>query len=225
MFPDSMPALTPALTLSAHAFTLVPAFLVGAVGWTLAEYVLHRFLMHAMKGRGMPSREHLTHHAQRDYYAGTPEKALFSVVVSVIMVPVFAVLVGLPVAVALQAGFIVAYLTYEWLHRRAHTHPPRGRYGRWLRRSHFHHHFGRPLENHGVSTPLWDIVFGTRVEPGVIRVPRRLAMRWLLLPNGELDPAWAADYVLVGRRPEAAEVPSFDAADHDAAFSNAAPSD
>ena len=34
----------------------------GAFAWTLGEYLMHRFAMHAMKGKGMASREHLTHH-------------------------------------------------------------------------------------------------------------------------------------------------------------------
>jgi len=208
--------------------TIALCFVAGGLGWTLAEYLLHRFLMHEMRGRGLPSREHLTHHARRDYFAGAPQKALFSVVVTALMLPAAALLLGLTHALVLQTGFIATYLFYEWLHRRAHTHPPRGRYGRWLRRHHFHHHFGRPMENHGVTTPVWDRIFGTFVEPGVIRVPRRLAMRWLLLPEGELDPAFAADYVLVGRGPVGAavvETPESVAADTAAAFANRIPDD
>lgn len=208
------------------AMTHVLAFVIGGLGWTLAEYLLHRFLMHSMRGRGLPSREHLTHHARRDYFAGAPQKALFSVVVTAIMLPVAALVLGLPHALTLQGGFIATYLFYEWLHRRAHTHGPRGRYGRWLRRHHFYHHFGHPLQNHGVTTPVWDHLFGTNVEPEVIRVPRRLAMRWLLTPEGELDPAFAADYVLVGRGPTGAavvETPESVATDTAAAFANRVP--
>ncbi len=205
---------------------LLPLFLAGAVLWTFAEYVLHRFLMHGMRGRGLPSREHLMHHARRDYYASAGQKALFSCVVTALMVPALVVAAGVPAAVTFQSGFIGMYLFYEWLHRRAHTHAPRGPYGRFLRRHHFHHHFGHPLENHGVTSPVWDLLFGTRVEPGVVRVPRRLAMSWLLTPEGELDPAWAADYLLVGRGPTGAAValsPETLAADRDAAFGNRAP--
>lgn len=208
---------------------LVSACLVGAVGWTLAEYLLHRFLMHAMRGRGMASREHLTHHARRDYFASTLDKGFFCLVVTLVMVPVVGAVMGWSIAVALQIGFVGAYLTYEWIHRRAHTHPPTNTYGRWLRRHHFHHHFGRPLENHGVSTPVWDKVFGTDVEPGVIRVPRRMAMRWLITPEGELDPRYAADYVLVGTGPVGAAAvterlpPEVVELDTRAAFTNVPP--
>jgi sterol desaturase/sphingolipid hydroxylase (fatty acid hydroxylase superfamily) len=212
-----------------NAPTMVGAALVGGLGWTLAEYLLHRFLMHAMRGRGLASREHLTHHARRDYFASSAQKALFSVVVTAVMVPVATFLIGLPHAIALQGGFVGTYLFYEWLHRRAHTHPPRGPYGRWLRLHHFHHHFGRPLENHGVTSPFWDAVFGTRVSPPrPIRVPRRMAMRWLLTPSGELDAAYADDYVLVGHGPVGAAVvstPATVATDLAAAFANVPPAE
>ena len=38
-------------------------FLSGVFAWTLGEYVIHRFVMHQVEGRSMPSREHLMHHA------------------------------------------------------------------------------------------------------------------------------------------------------------------
>ena len=41
---------------------MIVAFVGGWIGWTLAEYVLHRFAMHALGGKGIMSREHLEHH-------------------------------------------------------------------------------------------------------------------------------------------------------------------
>ena len=58
------------------------------------------------------------------------------------------------------------------------------------------------MANQGVTTPVWDLVFGTyeRVERPV-RVPRRLAMVWLLDEHGDVRPEYALDYVVVGTRP------------------------
>jgi sterol desaturase/sphingolipid hydroxylase (fatty acid hydroxylase superfamily) len=75
------------------------------------------------------------------------------------------------------------YLAYEWVHRRAHTHRGVGAYGRFLRRHHFHHHFGNPRVNHGVTSPVWDVVLGTFETPERIRVPEKLCMRWLVDPH------------------------------------------
>ena len=54
------------------------------------------------------------------------------------------------------------------------------------------------MRNHGVSIPLWDIVFGTLDRPERVRVPRRLAMPWLVDEQGEVRPEFADDYELVG---------------------------
>jgi hypothetical protein len=77
------------------------------------------------------------------------------------------------------------------------------------------------MANHGVTTPVWDLVFGTyeRVD-GAVAVPRRLAMRWLCDEHGEVRPEYAGDYRLVGTRPWSAEQ---GVEDRRRAFANQAP--
>jgi sterol desaturase/sphingolipid hydroxylase (fatty acid hydroxylase superfamily) len=85
--------------------------------------------------------------------------------------------------VPFAVGFVGMYVAYEVVHRRLHTHRGVGAVGRYLRRHHFHHHFGNPRLNHGVTSPIWDVVFGTFQAPGVITVPEKLAMDWLVDPQ------------------------------------------
>jgi sterol desaturase/sphingolipid hydroxylase (fatty acid hydroxylase superfamily) len=180
--------------------SLIFAFLLGAAGWTLMEYFLHRFVFHAPSAKGPGAKEHRRHHAQVDYFAPWWQKALAAVAATGILLPLFSLLAGLKLGGVCTLGFISMYLLYEVLHRRAHTHPPRGRYGRWLRKNHFAHHFADPRLAHGVTTPLWDFVFGTRLSVERVRVPRRLAMPWLVGTNGEIHAAYDPDYLLVGSR-------------------------
>jgi sterol desaturase/sphingolipid hydroxylase (fatty acid hydroxylase superfamily) len=99
------------------------------------------------------------------------------------------------------AAFVAMYVTYEIVHRRAHTHAGIGAYGRFLRRHHVHHHFGNPKANHGVTSPAWDFVFGTFESPSVIRVPEKLAMRWLVdEQTGGVRSMFSDVYTLVPRR-------------------------
>jgi 4-hydroxysphinganine ceramide fatty acyl 2-hydroxylase len=200
--------------------SIVRSFLAGAVTWTGLEYLLHRFAMHEAGGRGLASREHLRHHADLDYFSPTPKKLLSASATTAVLLPAGWALVGRRRALWFTGGAISSYAIYEVLHRRAHTHPPRNRYGRWLRRSHFHHHFGHPMANHGVTTPVWDRVCGTYDEPGTVRVPRRWAMAWLVDADGEVAEAYRGDYEVVGRTPSSDEQRS---SDHDAAFANQAP--
>ncbi len=198
----------------------VTAVAVGAISWTAAEYGLHRFAMHEMRGRGLPSVEHLKHHADVSYFSPASKKVASAAGTTAVAYPVAQAVAGRRWAMAFTAGMIMTYFGYEVAHRRTHTHPPRGRYGRWARRSHLHHHFGAPMRNFGVTTPVWDRVFGTYDEPGVVTVPRRMAPEWLLDETGEVRAEFTADYVAKGGRGRDADRIERDRAD---AFANLVP--
>ena len=177
------------------------AFLAGAFAWTLAEYVLHRVVFHELSQAALGAKEHRKHHAEPEYFAPAWQKALAALAATALLLPGLSLAAGPALGVAATAGFIAMYLAYEVLHRRCHTHPPRGAYGRWRRRNHFAHHFADPHRAHGVTTPLWDHVFGTALHVDRIRVPRPLAMRWLVDAEGRVRAPFAADYELVGKTP------------------------
>lgn len=178
--------------------TSLIAFLSGAAAWTLLEYLLHRFAFHGGYPKLPGAREHRWHHARVDYFAPWWQKAIAAIAVTAILSFSLSQALGAQAGLACTLGFVAMYLLYEVLHRRAHTHPPRGRYGRWLRRNHFAHHFINPRKAQGVTTPVWDVVFGTRLAFDRVPVPRRKAMPWLLDRHGELKAVYAGDYELVG---------------------------
>lgn len=55
------------------------------------------------------------------------------------------------------------------------------------------------MRNHGVTNPVWDRIFGTYRDPGVVTVPRRMAPTWLLDEHGEVRPEFARHYRVKGR--------------------------
>ncbi len=177
--------------------SLLVASALGAATWTLAEYGLHRFVFHGASAARPGAREHRRHHAEPDYFAPAWQKALAALAVTAVLAPVATLAVGPRLALAFTGSFIAMYLLYEWLHRRAHTHAPRGPYGRWRRRNHFAHHFQDPRRAQGVTSPFWDLVFGTTLPRKRVRVPRRFAMSWLVNAEGQLRPEYASDYELV----------------------------
>ena len=201
--------------------SLVLATVAGAASWTAAEYGLHRFAMHELRGKGLASREHLSHHADVTYFSPASKKLASAAGTTAVTFPVASAIAGRRWAVAYTAGMIGTYFAYEGAHRRTHTHPPRTRYGRWARRNHLHHHFGSPMRNFGVTTPLWDRVLRTYDEPGVVTVPRRMAPVWLLDEAGDVRPEFAADYAVKdgARRGD----PPVAAQDREDAFANVAP--
>lgn len=174
------------------------AAIAGAMSWTLVEYALHRGAMHEMRGRGLPSVEHLGHHADVTYFSPASKKIASAAATTAVAYPVAVATVGRRRAIAFTVGLITMYFGYEVAHRRTHTHPPRGRYGRWARRNHLHHHFAAPMRNFGVTSPVWDRLLGTYDAPGVVTVPRRMAPKWMIDETGALRVELAADYIVTG---------------------------
>ncbi|MCB9685005.1 MAG: sterol desaturase family protein [Alphaproteobacteria bacterium] len=185
--------------------TVVVAFVGGLVLWTFMEYVLHRFAFHEKKLGAAMAREHLEHHAKIDWFAPWSSKISLAIPV-VAAVGLLSFPVGWAVASALVGGLVTGWLLYEALHRRLHVVGPSTAYGRWARLHHFHHHFADPRRNHGVTSPVWDIVFRTHTPVQRVTVPRRQADRlpWLLV-DGAVPESLREDWVVPpARKVEAA---------------------
>ncbi len=180
------------------ALSLLLVALLGAFGWTLLEYLLHRFAGHKPRGRSPLTLEHMAHHANPDYFTPWWRKLALAVPVvgvgSALTMPLF----GLH-GVAFVLGFVAGWLGYEVLHRRIHTHAPLGRFGDWARRHHLAHHFTDPAMNHGVTLPVWDQLFGTLRPAPQVRIPARRVPRWLARTDGGIDERYAGVYVVAGR--------------------------
>ena len=200
-------------------------FGAGFMLWILFEYLLHRFAMHHLHGKGIMSREHLEHHVRAQWnwsYIFLLSWGGIVLVGWLAFAPLGWVLVSTAFGLAAAAGWTVGYFFYEYQHAMAHLKPPSHRYGWWLRHHHFHHHFGHPMANHGVTYPFWDHVFGTIERPDKVRVPRRLAMTWLLDDQGEVKPEYADDYELVGASSSDERLAALDRA---RAFASVAPTE
>ena len=177
---------------------MIAAALLGAFTWTFLEYVIHRFLGHFPRLRKNPfGVEHVRHHIEGNYFAPSWKKLGIGVLFSALLcVPAIAI-AGRSVGVAFVAGLMGFYGVYEVLHRLEHVRAGASAYGRWARRHHFHHHFMNARTNHGVTSPLWDFVFGTYEAPALITVPKKLCMAWLMDPaTGDIRAAHADAYAL-----------------------------
>lgn len=138
------------------------AFLGGFCLWTLAEYVLHRFVLHHVPYvRDM----HNVHHEDQLALVGTPTWFSFVLISVIVFAPLY-VFQGITLATGVTAGFMLGYLWYVSVHHMVHhwTSKP-GSYMHAMKRRHMlHHHFDEQL-NFGVSNGFWDKVFRTDVTP------------------------------------------------------------
>ena len=179
---------------------LILSAVVGALGWSLAEYLLHRFRGHAPTGTSVFKTEHLTHHA-RDYFTPTPRKIAMAAPVIGLLAVASILAAGPALGGVFVTSFTLTYISYEVVHRRIHTHPPRGWYSRLVRRHHLLHHFVDARLNHGVTSPVWDIVFRTYANPERVGIHGERGPHWLVdRERGELRPEYEADYEVKRRR-------------------------
>jgi sterol desaturase/sphingolipid hydroxylase (fatty acid hydroxylase superfamily) len=176
-------------------------FGAGVVVWTLLEYFLHRFAFHQRVFGALVAKEHILHHAKVDYFAPPWIKVALAVPILGGIVALATLALGLSLGTSIPIGTLAGYAFYEVLHRRLHVAPPRGAYGRWARRHHLLHHFGRSDMNHGVTSPVWDIVFRTQAPRETVKVPKRFVQKfpWLLEEGSTsaIGEAFASDYRLV----------------------------
>lgn len=161
------------------SWSFVVAPLAGVMTWSIAEYLIHRFVGHDAKSQTAFAKEHRGHHADTRYFAPTIKKVEAAVVVGGALTLIASAVVGWSLGAAYAAGFVAFYAFYEVLHRRIHTHAPIGAYGRWARRHHLYHHYQSPRLNHGVTSPVWDWVFRTWARPEVVRIPASQSVVWL----------------------------------------------
>ncbi|GAA4463466.1 hypothetical protein GCM10023093_12000 [Nemorincola caseinilytica] len=138
----------------------------GILFWTLFEYAMHRYLFHmvanSVLGRRIIYTMHGVHHEYPRDKGRLFMPPLPSVVISGIIFGVMYLCIG-NYAFALFPGFILGYLLYASMHYAIHAFAP-PRFLKALWRNHHLHHYKEPDAGFGVSSVLWDVVFGTVPE-------------------------------------------------------------
>ena len=147
-------------------------FLIGLFFWTLAEYVLHRFVFHfhpvdpSERVKRLFFMIHGVHHYQPRSKTRLVMPPLLSIPLAALFYGFFYWLVGVmfhrPFFVPpLFAGFIFGYICYDMLHYSMHHFSWKAKWFRKIRKHHMAHHFKTPDLLFGVSSGIWDQVFKT----------------------------------------------------------------
>jgi sterol desaturase/sphingolipid hydroxylase (fatty acid hydroxylase superfamily) len=149
------------------------AFITGLFLWTLGEYTLHRFLFHHQakteKAQRLFFLFHGVHHAQPQDKTRLVMPFPVSVPMALLFYGLFTLVLGVWLKAApwvnpMAAGFLAGYLVYDLTHYAQHHFPMRSGYAKYIKRYHMAHHYKSPSTRFGVSSPLWDWVFGTAGE-------------------------------------------------------------
>jgi len=156
--------------IAGSLLTIAGVFLAGFCLWTFVEYLLHRYIFHFINDSEWAQKFHYTVHGVHHEYPLDTERLIMPPVPSILFASfffgIFYALMGTYVFCFLP-GFIIGYLTYAMIHYSIHAFKPVPGFT-YLWRHHNIHHFKDAERAFGVSTPLWDIVFGT-MPPAKLR--------------------------------------------------------
>ena len=154
-------SLNPALTTA----TVVAVIVSGLAFWTLTEYLLHRFVFHYAPRSTWGKYLHFMMHGVHHDYPNDSKRLVMppsvSIPLAALFYGLFTLVLGPAYTAPFFAGFILGYICYDEIHYATHHAPLK--FGFWQKVKHHHvlHHYHDPASGYGVSSPLWDYVFGT----------------------------------------------------------------
>ena len=149
------------------ALKIVLVFLGGMLFWSLFEYIAHRFLFHMIANSGRAQRFIYTLHGNHHHYPRDRQRLFMPPIPSLIIAsPVFGLtclLMGSNTLMFFPA-FILGYLMYGTMHYAIHAWNPPFKWMKGLWRNHHLHHYKNEHNGFGVSSTIWDHVFGTMFD-------------------------------------------------------------
>jgi sterol desaturase/sphingolipid hydroxylase (fatty acid hydroxylase superfamily) len=139
-------------------------FFIGMLVFTWVEYNVHRYIFHiptlTIFAKKFQYTIHGIHHEFPKDKGRLAMPPLLSITIATLLLIVFRLLMG-DLAFAFMPGFLVGYACYLSVHYMIHAYtPPKG----WLKIlwiNHAIHHYKDGKVVFGVSSPLWDYIYGT----------------------------------------------------------------
>jgi len=142
-------------------------FIFGIFIWTLVEYVLHRWVFHV---KVSPQNKklcvfHFILHGLHHKVPFDPLRLVFPpfpavILASILYLPILAIF---PYPRISLGGGLLGYLCYDLIHYYLHYGNPTSVHLYHMKRYHYQHHFTHQDSGFGITSPLWDLVFGTRI--------------------------------------------------------------
>ena len=154
---------------SVNATEFIILFFFGMILWTLTEYVLHRFVFHwnakSRAGKYFVFLFHGLHHDDPQ----DPTRLVMPPVPAILIVSLlwmlFSAIFPYKYIDVIMAYFLIGYLCYDYIHYATHHFPMTSPIGKYLRKYHLQHHYSGEKSKYGVSSPVWDYIFGTVTGP------------------------------------------------------------
>jgi sterol desaturase/sphingolipid hydroxylase (fatty acid hydroxylase superfamily) len=142
-------------------------YMAGIFFWSFTEYILHRFVFHYHPRSKTGMRINYVLHGNHHEYPRDKERLFMPAVPSLILASLFFLTFYLVLgkyAFPFFPGFMIGYLIYGSMHYAIHAWNPPFKWMKGLWRNHHLHHYKETDMGFGVSSTLWDHVFGTMFD-------------------------------------------------------------
>ena len=159
-------------TLVFSGLKIAVSFLAGMFSWSLFEYVIHRYIFHFVAESKRALEIVYLIHGNHHEYPRDKERLFMPAVPSLLASSaIFCLLYGVGYlsgatgfVFSFFPGFLFGYLIYGSMHYAIHAWNPPFKWMKPLWRNHHLHHYKNLERGFGVSSTLWDHVFGTMFD-------------------------------------------------------------
>ncbi len=140
-------------------------FAAGLAAWTFAEYTLHRWAFHYHPKTSFGKRIHFLMHGVHHDYPNDGTRLVmppgFSIPLAFVFYGILLLTVGAELAPPMFMGLVFGYVCYDEIHYATHHWSMKGPIWGWVKKNHMKHHYQDESKGYGVTSPVWDYVFGT----------------------------------------------------------------
>ena len=153
--------------LGFSVLAVIGIFFAGMLFWTFFEYLMHRFAFHWVAESERAKKFIYVLHGNHHHFPRDKERLFMPPVPSLIISSVIFLLMYLVIggyAFMVWPGFMFGYLMYGSMHYAIHAWNPPFRWMKPLWRNHHLHHYKNDHRGFGVSSTIWDHVFGTMFD-------------------------------------------------------------
>ncbi len=152
---------------SLSTVTTVLMFCIGMVTWTLMEYFIHRYIFHMTAESEKRAKLQYTLHGVHHEFPKDKERLamppIVSITIATLLLFLFRLFLG-DFVFSFLPGFLVGYASYLSVHYMIHSFQPPKNFLKALWVNHSIHHYKNGENVFGVSSPLWDYIFGTMAK-------------------------------------------------------------
>ena len=147
--------------------TTVTMFFVGVISFTWVEYNVHRYVFHMTANTEKKAKAQYTMHGVHHEFPKDKTRLAMppalSITIATLLLFVFRLILG-DFVFSFLPGFLVGYAGYLSVHYMVHAFQPPKNFFKALWVNHGLHHYKNGEMVYGVSSPLWDYIYGTMTK-------------------------------------------------------------